>query len=144
MTAARIHPQRTAITITPIIVLTCFLRFQSALPREVFGICGLNALPSSPFWQFNYCLTRDGECELTCAVSDNTRTALDQIALWMPGGLFTLGTDGLGRSETLVRLRRLFAVNVESTIIGTLHALAEKISSNIARPSRNQSSAEFH
>jgi pyruvate dehydrogenase E1 component len=60
------------------------------------------------------------------AVSDNIRTVPDQIAPWVPGGLFTLGTDGFGRSDTRARLRRFFGVDVESTVIGTLHALAEK------------------
>ncbi len=60
------------------------------------------------------------------AVSDNIRTVPDQIAPWVPGGLFTLGTDGFGRSDTRGRLRRFFAVDVESTVIGTLYALAEK------------------
>ncbi len=60
------------------------------------------------------------------AVSDNIRTVPDQIAPWVPGGLFTLGTDGFGRSDTRDRLRRFFGVDVESTVIGTLYALAEK------------------
>ena len=60
------------------------------------------------------------------AVSDNIRTVPDQIAPWVPGGLFTLGTDGFGRSDTRARLRRFFEVDVESTVIGTLYALAEK------------------
>jgi pyruvate dehydrogenase E1 component len=60
------------------------------------------------------------------AVSDNIRTVPDQIAPWVPGGLFTLGTDGFGRSDTRARLRRFFGVDVESTVIGTLYALAEK------------------
>jgi pyruvate dehydrogenase E1 component len=60
------------------------------------------------------------------AVSDNIRTVPDQIAPWIPGGLFTLGTDGFGRSDTRTRLRRFFGVDVESTVIGTLYALAEK------------------
>ena len=60
------------------------------------------------------------------AVSDNIRTVPDQIAPWVPGGLFTLGTDGFGRSDTRGRLRRFFGVDVESTVIGTLYALAEK------------------
>ena len=42
------------------------------------------------------------------AVSDNIRTVPDQIAPWVPGGLFTLGTDGFGRSDTRARLRRFF------------------------------------
>ena len=60
------------------------------------------------------------------AVSDNIRTVPDQITPWVPGGLFTLGTDGFGRSDTRTRLRRFFGVDTESTVIGTLYALAEK------------------
>ena len=60
------------------------------------------------------------------AVSDNVRTVPEQIAPWVPGGLFALGTDGFGRSDTRARLRRFFEVDPESTVIGTLYALAEK------------------
>ncbi len=60
------------------------------------------------------------------AVSDNIRTVPDQIAPWVPGGLTTLGTDGFGRSDTRTRLRRFFQVDAESTVIATLHSLAEK------------------
>jgi pyruvate dehydrogenase E1 component len=60
------------------------------------------------------------------AVSDNIRTVPDQIAPWVPGGLFTLGTDGFGRSDTRTRLRRFFEVDAESTVIGTLFALAQR------------------
>jgi pyruvate dehydrogenase E1 component len=60
------------------------------------------------------------------AVSDNIRTVPDQIAPWVPGGLFTLGTDGFGRSDTRERLRRFFGVDVETTVVGTLYALAQK------------------
>jgi pyruvate dehydrogenase E1 component len=60
------------------------------------------------------------------AVSDNMRIVPDQIAPWVPGGLFTLGTDGFGRSDTRARLRRFFQVDAESTVIGTLYALAQR------------------
>jgi pyruvate dehydrogenase E1 component len=60
------------------------------------------------------------------AVSDNIRTVPDQIAPWVPGGLMTLGTDGFGRSDTRIRLRRFFQVDAESTVIGTLYALAQR------------------
>ena len=60
------------------------------------------------------------------AVSDNLKIVPDQIAPWVPGGLMTLGTDGYGRSDTRARLRRFFEVDAESTVIATLHALAEK------------------
>ena len=60
------------------------------------------------------------------AVSDNVRTVPEQVMPWVPGGLFTLGTDGFGRSDTRARLRRFFQIDVESTVVGTLYALAEK------------------
>jgi len=60
------------------------------------------------------------------AVSDNIRSVPDQIAPWVPGGLFTLGTDGFGRSDTRARLRRFFGVDAESTVIATLYALAQR------------------
>jgi pyruvate dehydrogenase E1 component len=60
------------------------------------------------------------------AVSDNIRAVPEQIAPWVPGGLFALGTDGFGRSETRAALRRYFEVDAESVVIGTLYSLAEK------------------
>ena len=60
------------------------------------------------------------------AVSDYMRIVPDQIAPWVPGGLLTLGTDGFGRSDTRVNLRRFFEVDAESTVIATLYALAQK------------------
>jgi pyruvate dehydrogenase E1 component len=60
------------------------------------------------------------------AVSDYMRIVPDQIAKWVPGGLTTLGTDGFGRSETRGNLRRFFEIDAESTVIATLHALAQR------------------
>jgi len=60
------------------------------------------------------------------SVSDNMRIVADQIAPWVPGGLFTLGTDGFGRSDTRENLRRFFEVDVECIVIGALYALAQK------------------
>ena len=44
----------------------------------------------------------------------------------MPGGLTRLGTYGFGRSESLYYLRRIFEIDAESTVVATLHALAQK------------------
>jgi pyruvate dehydrogenase E1 component len=60
------------------------------------------------------------------AVSDHMRMVADQIAPWVPGGLFTLGTEGFGRSETRPMLRRFFEIDAECTVIGVLYALAKK------------------
>lgn len=67
-----------------------------------------------------------GEPGVFVAVSDNVRLVLDQIAPWVPGGLFTLGTDGFGRSDTRARLRRFFEVDAESIVVATLYALAQR------------------
>jgi pyruvate dehydrogenase E1 component len=61
------------------------------------------------------------------AVGDNMKSVPDQIAPWVPGGLFTLGTDGFGRSETRAALRRFFEVDAECTVIATLNALDKKL-----------------
>jgi pyruvate dehydrogenase E1 component len=60
------------------------------------------------------------------AVSDFMKLVPDQISPWVPGGLFTLGTDGFGRSDTRAALRRFFEIDTESIVIATLYALAEK------------------
>ncbi len=60
------------------------------------------------------------------AVSDNMKMVPDQIAKWVPGGLFTLGTDGFGRSDTRENLRRFFEIDAACIVIATLYALAEK------------------
>jgi pyruvate dehydrogenase E1 component len=60
------------------------------------------------------------------AVSDFMKLVPDQIAPWVPGGLFTLGTDGFGRSDTRAALRRFFEIDTESIVIAALYALAEK------------------
>jgi pyruvate dehydrogenase E1 component len=60
------------------------------------------------------------------AVSDFMRMVPDQIAPWIPGGLFTLGTDGFGRSDGRPQLRRFFEVDAECTVVGALYALARQ------------------
>jgi len=68
----------------------------------------------------------ENETDVFIAASDNMKIVADQIAPWIPGGLFTLGTDGFGRSETRENLRRFFEVDGECVAIGALYALSEK------------------
>ncbi|HEX5758699.1 MAG TPA: pyruvate dehydrogenase (acetyl-transferring), homodimeric type, partial [Thermoanaerobaculia bacterium] len=58
------------------------------------------------------------------AVSDYMRSVPDQIARWLPGRFFALGTDGFGRSDTRAALRRFFEVDAESVAVAALHRLA--------------------
>ena len=60
------------------------------------------------------------------AVSDYMKMVPDQIAPWIPGGLMSLGTDGFGRSDTRINLRRFFEVDAELTTVATLYALYQK------------------
>jgi len=60
------------------------------------------------------------------AASDYVRAVAEQISPWIPGDLYVLGTDGLGRSETRDALRRHFEVDAESIVIATLYKLAQQ------------------
>lgn len=59
------------------------------------------------------------------AVSDNMRVVSDQVSSWVPGGLFSLGTDGFGRSETRMKLRDHFEVDARYVTIAVLYQLSE-------------------
>ncbi len=58
------------------------------------------------------------------AASDFIRQVPEMISRWVPGGLFALGTDGFGRSETRAALRRHFEVDAESIVVAALWQLA--------------------
>ena len=59
------------------------------------------------------------------AATDYMRALSEQIAPWVPGGLFALGTDGMGRSESREALRRHFEVDAECIVIATLYQLSK-------------------
>ena len=59
------------------------------------------------------------------SASDYIRALGEQLAPWIPGDYFVLGTDGMGRSETRESLRRHFEVDAESITIATLSRLAK-------------------
>jgi pyruvate dehydrogenase E1 component len=59
------------------------------------------------------------------AASDYVRAVSEQIAPWVPGGMYVLGTDGFGRSELRAPLRRHFEVDAESITVATLYQLAK-------------------
>jgi pyruvate dehydrogenase E1 component len=59
------------------------------------------------------------------AASDNVRAVAEQVDPWIPGGLFTLGTDGFGRSETRENLRRHFEVDAQCIALAAMYRLAE-------------------
>ncbi len=66
----------------------------------------------------------EGDDNPIVAVTDYMKLVPDQIAPWLPGKLYALGTDGFGRSETREALRRFFEVDAECVVIAALHQLA--------------------
>lgn len=59
------------------------------------------------------------------AASDYMKAVPDQIARWVPGRLFSLGTDGFGRSDTRPALRRFYEVDAECIVVAVLSQLTE-------------------
>jgi pyruvate dehydrogenase E1 component len=60
------------------------------------------------------------------AASDHVRALAEQLDPWVPGGLFALGTDGMGRSESRAALRRHFEVDAETITIAALYQLKKQ------------------
>jgi pyruvate dehydrogenase E1 component len=67
-----------------------------------------------------------GEKGVFVAASDYMKSLPDMIARWVPGGLYVLGTDGFGRSETRPALRRFFEVDAECITLAALTQLARR------------------
>jgi pyruvate dehydrogenase E1 component len=60
------------------------------------------------------------------ATSDNVRLVAEQVSPFVPGGLYCLGTDGMGRSDRRDRLRRHFEVDAQCTTLAALSQLAKQ------------------
>jgi pyruvate dehydrogenase E1 component len=59
------------------------------------------------------------------AVTDYMKIVPEQVARWVPRRFVPLGTDGFGRSDTRVALRRFFETDTGHVVVATLAALAE-------------------
>ena len=60
------------------------------------------------------------------ASSDYMKVLPDSIARWSPKPIFSLGTDGFGRSETRQALRDFFEVDHRYVTLATLTSLARE------------------
>ena len=60
------------------------------------------------------------------AVTDYMKAVPDQIGRFVPVPFIPLGTDGYGRSDTRVALRRHFEVDAASIAVAVLDGLAQQ------------------
>ena len=63
----------------------------------------------------------------TVAASDYIRAFAEQIRQWVPGSYRVLGTDGFGRSDYRLSLRRFFEVDRHYVVLGALRELDPKL-----------------
>jgi pyruvate dehydrogenase E1 component len=59
------------------------------------------------------------------AATDYMKIVADQVAPWLAGRLYSLGTDGFGRSDNRAELRRFFEVNAEAIALAALYQLSK-------------------
>jgi pyruvate dehydrogenase E1 component len=67
----------------------------------------------------------EGEEGPFLAASDYVQAVPEQVSPWIPGGLYVLGTDGMGRSETRAALRRHFEVDAQCITVAALYRLSQ-------------------
>lgn len=59
------------------------------------------------------------------AATDYVKALPESISRWLPGPLFSLGTDGFGRSDGRRHLRNFFEVDARYIVVAALHALLQ-------------------
>ncbi len=60
------------------------------------------------------------------ASSDYVKALPDSVSKWFPRPLYSLGTDGFGRSEGRAELRDFFEVDAKHIVLATLYALVNE------------------
>jgi pyruvate dehydrogenase E1 component len=97
------------------------------LRRDALEVERWNLLhPEAPPRQSYLEKVLQSESGVFLAASDYIRSVPEMISRWVPGGLFPLGTDGFGRSESREALRRFFEVDAECITVAALSRLMQK------------------
>jgi len=68
----------------------------------------------------------NGEKGVFVSATDYVKAVPDSVAKWFPKKLYTLGTDGFGRSESRESLRDFFEVDAKHIVIAALTALSDE------------------
>ncbi len=95
---------------------------QNAMDTERYNLLHPEKKP-----QISYLEECLGKTEgVLVAASDYVKILPDMISKWMPRRLYTLGTDGYGRSESRQALRDFFEVDYRYIVVATLKALCDE------------------
>ncbi|MDQ3462934.1 MAG: pyruvate dehydrogenase (acetyl-transferring), homodimeric type, partial [Actinomycetota bacterium] len=95
---------------------------EEALSTERWNRLHPSQSPRTP-WVTEVLSEAEGPC---IAVTDYMKAVPDQIGRWVPSPFVPLGTDGFGRSDTGVALRRHFETDAAHIVVATLSALASE------------------
>jgi pyruvate dehydrogenase E1 component len=95
---------------------------RDALDSERWNILHSNEISKTSYLQ-KMLKDEDG---VFVAASDYVKALPDSIAKWFPRHLYSLGTDGFGRSEGRAELRDFFEVDAKHIVLTTLYALAKE------------------
>ncbi len=99
----------------------------NGLRREGMSVERWNLLhPSQPRRKSYIETCLEGHAGPVIASSDYLRAFADQVRAYIPRRYITLGTDGFGRSDYRVQLRRFFEVNRYYVAVAALKALADE------------------
>ena len=97
------------------------------LRRDALRVDRLNRLRPTEPEQTPYFLQVLGAAEgPIIASTDYMKIVPDQLAPWLGSRLVSLGTDGFGRSEDRLHLRRHFEISAEAIVAATLSKLARE------------------
>jgi pyruvate dehydrogenase E1 component len=98
----------------------------SELARDAAGVQRWNRLHPLESPRVSHVEQQLQGAELVVAATDYVRAYPQLIAPYLGSRFVTLGTDGFGRSDTRLTLRRFFEVDRHSIVLATLDALARK------------------
>jgi pyruvate dehydrogenase E1 component len=94
---------------------------REALDVERWNLLHPDEPPQAPYVQ----QVLGKEPGVYVAASDYMRSVPEMIQRWVPG-LYALGTDGFGRSDSRAALRRFFEVDAECIVVAALSQLMRR------------------